>query len=153
VEVYTGKIKTWQALGGPQAPIRLLLRQPGDSSLLVIQKHIEAFRTITYDPAGKVPYTDPHMLAMLQKYHYSIGWITYSSLKGAQTPIYPLALDGIAPTPENAKAKKYKLLEEYALVFKEKQLNELARTFIDFLFAPEGKEVMERLGVMPAAKN
>jgi phosphate transport system substrate-binding protein len=153
VDIYTGKINTWQALGGPQAPIRLLLRQPGDSSLLVIQQHLEAFRTITFDPAGKVPYTDPDMLAMLQKYNYAIGWLTYSSLKGAQTPLHPLALDGVAPTLENVRSNKYKLLEEYALVFKEKRLNYLAKTFLDFLFSQEGKAVMEQLGVIPVSKE
>lgn len=149
VDIYTGKINTWQALGGPQAPIRLLLRQPGDSSLLVIQKHLEAFRTITFDPAGKVPYTDPDMLAMLQKYNYAIGWLTFSSLKRAKTPIYPLALDAVAPTLENAKSNKYKLLEEYALVFKKKRLNYLAKIFLEFLFSQEGKAVMEQLGAIP----
>jgi phosphate transport system substrate-binding protein len=153
VDIYTGKIKNWQALGGPQASIRLLLRQPGDSSLLVIQKHLEPFRTITFDPAGKVPYTDPDMLDLLQKYDYSIGWVTYSSLRGAKTPIYPLALDGIAPSRENARSQAYKLLEEYALVCKGKQLPYLAKTFLDFLFSREGQTLMEHLYVIPVARE
>ncbi|MFZ5451401.1 MAG: PstS family phosphate ABC transporter substrate-binding protein [Thermodesulfobacteriota bacterium] len=146
VEVYSGKIKTWEALGGPNVPIRLLLRQPGDSSLRIIQKHLKAFRTIVFDPSGKIPYTDPDMLTLLQKYNYAIGWLTFSALKGAKTPLYPLALDGIPPTPENALTKKYKLLEEYALVFKENRLTSLARMFLDFLFSPQGQRVIASLG-------
>ena len=153
VEVYSGKIKNWEKLGGPHAPIRLLLRQPGDSSLRIIQKHLEAFRTIVFDRSGKIPYTDPDMLALLQKYNYAIGWLTFSALKGAKTPIYPLALDGIAPTPENARSKKYKLLEEYALVFKEDRLDDLAKKFIDFLFSQEGKTVIESFGAVPLSRK
>jgi len=153
VEVYSGKIKSWETLGGPHVPIRLLLRQPGDSSLLVIQKHLEAFQTITFNPSGKVPYTDPDMLALLQKYNYAIGWLTFSGAKAAKTPIHPLVLDGIAPTPENARTDKYKLLEEYALVFKEKQLNSLAKNFINFLLSREGQTVMEQLGAIPVPKE
>ena len=153
VEVYSGKIKNWGALGGPNAPIRLLLRQPGDSSLLIIQKHLKAFRTITFDPSGKIPYTDPEMLALLQKYNYAIGWLTFSAFKDAKTPIYPLALDGIAPNPENALTKKYNLLEEYALVFKENRLDNLSRIFMDFLFSPAGKKVIESMGTIPLPRK
>lgn len=152
-DVFAGKIDTWQELGGPIFPIRVLLRQPGDSSLRVIQKHLEAFRHITFPPTSKVLYTDPDMLATLQKYTYSIGYITYSSLKGAKTPIYPLALDGIAPTPENAQSKKYKLIEEYALVFKEHRLNDLAKSFLAFLFSQDGRAVMQHYGVIPVPKE
>ena len=153
VEVYSGKIKNWKALGGPNAPIRLLLRQPGDSSLRVIRKHLKAFQTITFDPSGKIPYTDPEMLALLQKYNYTIGWLTFSALKDAKTPIYPLALDGIAPTPQNALDKKYKLLEEYALVFKKNRLDNLSRNFMDFLFSPAGKKVIESMGTIPLPRK
>jgi phosphate transport system substrate-binding protein len=153
VDIYSGKIKNWQELGGPRAPIRLLVRQPGDSSLLIIQKHHEPFRTINFDPAAKVPYTDPDMLALLEKYDYALGWLTFSALKGAKTPIHPLALDGVAPTPENARTGRYKLLEDYALVFKKPRMNNLAESFLDFLFSPEGRIILEKSGALPLPRN
>lgn len=153
VEIYSGKIKNWQELGGPRAPIRLLVRQPRDSSLLIIQKHLEPFRTINFDSAAKVPYTDPDMLAMLEKYDYALGWLTFSALKGAKTPIQPLALDGVAPTPENARAGRYKLVGEYALVFKKNRMNNLAESFLNFLVSPEGQKILEKSGAIPLHKN
>lgn len=149
VEIYSGRITSWQALGGPNAPIRLLLRQPGDSSLLVIQKHIEAFRNISFHPAAKLAYTDNKMLDLLQKYHHGIGWLTFSALKKSQSPLHPLVLDGVSPTPENARSQQYSLLEEYALVFKENRLDALATSFLNFLFSPEGQKVMEQFGAVP----
>ncbi len=150
---YNGTIKNWRELGGPQAPIRLLLRQPGDASLLIIEKHLEYFRQIAFPSGAKVVYTDPDMLALLQKYDYSLGWLTLSSLEGAKTPVYPLALDGVAPSRENARARKYELLGEYALVFKERQLPRLARIFLDFLFSEEGRIIIERLGAISLPGN
>lgn len=149
VEIYTGRITSWQALGGPNAPIRLLLRQPGDSSLLVIQKHLEAFRNMSFHPAAKLAYTDTKMLDLLHKYHYGIGWLTFSGLKKAQVPLYPLILNGVAPTLENARSQQYSLLEEYALVFKENRLDALAKSFLNFLFSQEGQKVMEQFGAIP----
>jgi phosphate transport system substrate-binding protein len=153
VDIYTGKLKSWQELGGPPALIRPLVRQPGDSSLLIIQKHLAPFRQITFSPTAKVLYTDPDMLTALQKYSSSIGWATLSSLTGAATPLHPLALDGLAPSPENVQSQQYRLIEEYALVFKEKRLPAPAREFLDFLFSQEGQAVIRQLGAIPVTKK
>ncbi|MEW6657624.1 MAG: substrate-binding domain-containing protein [Thermodesulfobacteriota bacterium] len=153
VDVYTGKITDWRELGGDPGPIRLLARQPGDSNLKIIQENLPSFRNITYPPSAKVTHTDPKMLEMLQKYKYAIGWLTFSALKGAQTPVYPLALDGIAPTPETARSGKYKFLGPYALVYKEERLNNLARLFLDFIFSKECQQLMEQYGVIPVDKE
>jgi phosphate transport system substrate-binding protein len=153
VDIFSGKLKSWQKLGGPPALIRPLVRQPGDSSLLIIQKHLAPFRQIIFSPTAKVLYTDPDMLTALQKYGYSIGWATFSSLKGAATPLHPLALDSIAPSPENVQTRQYQLIEEYALVFKEKRLQALAKKFLDFLFSQEGQEVIRQLGAIPVNKK
>ena len=153
VDIYTGKITSWQELGGPPALIRLLVRQPGDSSLTIIQKHLEPFRQLIFPPAAKVLYTDPDMLTALQKYDSAIGWITLSSRKDVKTPIHPLVLDGIAPTPENVQSQQYRLIEEYALVFKEKRLNDLAKSFIAFLFSPEGQALIKQLKAMPVSRE
>ncbi|MHB8068532.1 MAG: substrate-binding domain-containing protein [Desulfobaccales bacterium] len=152
-DVYTGKITDWQELGGDPGPIRLLVRQPSDSNLLIIQKHLPLFRDLAFSASVKVIHTDPKMLNMLEKYKYSLGWLTFSALKASQSPIRPLALDGIAPTPENARSHKYPLIDDYALVFKEKRLNDLARSFLDFVFSNNGRQVIERYGVIPIDKE
>jgi phosphate transport system substrate-binding protein len=153
VDVFTGKITDWRELGGAPGPIRVLARQPGDSNLKIIGENLPSFRNITFPPSAKVVHTDPKMLEMLQKYKYSIGWLTFSALKGVQTSVYPLALDGIAPTPENARSRKYKLLGPYALVYKEERLNNLAKLFLDFIFSRECQQLMEQFGVIPVDKE
>jgi phosphate transport system substrate-binding protein len=152
-DIFSGRITSWQALGGPPALIRLLVRQPEDSSLLIIQQHLEPFRQVVFDTAAKVLYTDPDMLAALQKYDFSIGWLPLSALQGANTPIHPLALDGMAPTPENVQSQRYRLVAENALVFKKQRLNDLAKTFIDFVFSREGQEIIKQLGAIPIEKD
>lgn len=153
VDIYAGKTTDWQELGGEPGPIRLLVRQPGDSNLIIIQEHLPAFRDIAFPPNAKVIHTDPKMVEMIKKYKYSLGWLTLSSLKGVQPPLHPLALDGIAPTPENARSHKYPMIDDYALVFKEKRLNDIARSFIDFIFSENGRHVMEQYGVISVDKE
>ncbi|MHB8069030.1 MAG: substrate-binding domain-containing protein [Desulfobaccales bacterium] len=153
LEVYAGKIADWQELGGDPGPIRLLVRQPGDSNLRVIHEYLPLFRNLTFPLSAKVIHTDPKMLEMLQKYKYSLGWAPFSSLKSMHPPLKALALDGIAPTPENARSHKYPIICDYALVFKEKRLNNLARSFIDFIFSKQAQQVMNQYGAMPVDKE
>jgi phosphate transport system substrate-binding protein len=152
-DVYSGKITKWQELGGAPGPIRLLLRQPGDSSLLIIREKLPQFRDIAFPPGAKVIHTDPKLLEVLQKYHYSLGWLTFSALQGAHSPIHPLALEGIAPTPKHARSRRYQLICDYALVFKETRLNDLARSFLDYIFSQDCGQLMEQYGVIPVGKE
>lgn len=153
LDLYSGKITNWREVGGKSGLVRLLVRQPGDSSLLVIQEHLPAFQKITFPPSAKSIHTDPKLLDMVQKYKHSLCWLTFSALKGAHSPVYPLALDGVAPTPENAQSHKYKLLEPYALIFKEERLNDLAKIFLDFIFSKECQQLMKEYGVIPVNKE
>jgi phosphate transport system substrate-binding protein len=64
-DVYAGKTRTWQELGGPPAPIRVLLRQPGETNLKILKKDLKPLRDITFTPHAKVLFTDPDMLAAI----------------------------------------------------------------------------------------
>ena len=153
LDLFAGKITNWGELGGAPGLVRLLVRQPGDSSLQVIQEQLPAFRNIVFPHSSKSIHTDPKLLELAQKYKHSLCWLTFSALKGAHSPLYPLALDGITPTPENARLHKYKLLEPYALVYKEERLNDLARIFLDFIFSKECQQLMKQYGVLPVNKE
>ena len=153
LDLYSGKITNWRELGGKPGLVRLLVRQPGDSSLRVIQEELPAFREIVFPASAKSIHTDPQVLELVQKYKHSICWLTFSALKGAHSPVYPLALDGVAPTLENAQSHTYKLLEPYALIFKKERLNDLARIFINFIFSKECQQLMKEYGVTPVNKE
>lgn len=153
IDIFSGKITNWQDVGGNSGIIRVLTREPGDSSLLVIQQHLQTFQRLTLTPDRKIAYRDSAMMDMLEKYKNAIGFITNSSLGGLETLIKPVALDHIMPTPANLQAGKYKLVCDYALVFKEKRLNETARKFLDFIFSEAGKAIMVKNGLIPTTRE
>jgi phosphate transport system substrate-binding protein len=152
-DIFAGKITHWQEVGGHPAPIRVLTRDPGEVSLGIIRRHLKEFQEIIFSPQSKDAHHDYEMVEMLQKYKNSIGFLTNSSICGLGTSIKTLALNNIMPTPENLESGRYTLAEDYALVYKEKRLNELARVFIDFIFSEEGKNIMKKRGVIPADRK
>ncbi len=153
INIYKGRVRNWQEVGGNDYPIRLLVREPDDSSFLIIKKHISAFRDIEFPQQAKYLYHDSEMVEMLQKYSTVIGWLTGSSLNTISSKVTGLALDGIEPTAENILSGRYPLSGDYAMVFKEEQLSSLARKFIDFLFSEEAVRVFNAEGVIPVSNR
>ena len=153
IDIYSGKIRNWQEVGGKDYPVRLLVREPEDSSFIIIKEHISAFRNLDFPQQAKYLYHDNEMVEMLQKYSTVIGWLTGSSLNAISSKVTGLALDGIEPTAENILTGSYSLSGDYALVFKEEQLSPLARKFIDFLSSEKAIRIFNDEGVIFVSKR
>ena len=79
-DIFSGKITDWQEVGGDRGLIRVIIREPGDGSLLVIQKHFPLFKNLIFDPNSKMVFRDHDMPELLEKYHNAIGWLTNSTI-------------------------------------------------------------------------
>ena len=131
--------------------MRLLIRQPGDVILTTIQHYLNLGDS-GFSPEAKIVHHDLEMVALLQKYKNSLGMLTRSSIYGIKAGINPLAVDDVTPTTENVAAGKYKFAVEYGLVYKD-HLNESAKTFIDFIFSPDGQAIMTIHGLIPLDRH
>jgi len=149
LDIYSGTVKNWKDVGGKNARVRLLIREPDDSSFLIIKKHIPAFREVRFPDKAKAVYHDNEMVEMLQKFSTVIGWLTGSSLNAISSNVAGVALDGVEPTVENVLNGRYPLVSEYALVFNDERLNPLARQFIQFLSSEEAARIFENEGIIP----
>ncbi len=145
LDIFSGKITDWREVGGTNNPIRVLVREEGDSSRSVIESKIESFRDIKLSEQAKMAYHDYEMVELFEKYQTAIGYLTNSSVN---SNIHPISIDGIAPTLENVSQGRYPLVCEYAFVYKESRLNDQAGKFLDFVFSEHGKRVLDSNGAM-----
>ena len=141
--IFTGKIENWKDVGAEAGIIRVVGREPGDSSLAVIHEHLKEFKEITFTPKAKISIYDRETVETLAKYKNSVGFIPMSAAKWAKGAIKPISLDGIAPTRANILAGTYPLVEDYAFVYK-KDLTPGAGRFVAFVFSTEGKKILEK---------
>ena len=72
--------------------------------------------------------------------------MTTSSLAG-KTAV-PLGLNGVEPNKENILSGSYPLVGDLALIYKDANLNSLARKFIDYIFSEEGSKILEAKGLV-----
>jgi phosphate transport system substrate-binding protein len=145
--VFSGRIDNWKALGGQEGKIRVVTREPGDSSLTVIREQLKEFKNIAFSPEAKVILYDRMAVETIGKYKNAMGFVTTSSAKWSREGIRPISLAGVAPTRENVLAGKYPLCEDFSLVYR-KELKPASRKFVDFVFSPEGRKVIEASGLI-----
>ncbi|MCJ7602602.1 MAG: substrate-binding domain-containing protein [Desulfobulbaceae bacterium] len=145
VGIYSGKITDWSQLGGETGKIYAVGREPGDSCLIVLNKLIPGFKNIT-NPTSKMIYNTPDAVKTLIKHHKTIGYLPMSMAVGTDLRI--MKVDGIYPSAENVSNGTYKLVVPFALVYR-KNLEGLAKRFVDFLDSDEGKRIISTYGVVP----
>jgi phosphate transport system substrate-binding protein len=148
VEIYSGKIRYWDSLGG-SGKIYVMNREDGDSSRTVLDQLVPGFKEIIVPP-GSVIYSTPEAVQTLLSSPNTIGYLPMPAL--SETGLKVLRINDVAPSAANIREKKYRLIVPLALVWKE-PLSPLAQHFLDFLSSPGARKLMLENGVIPVNES
>jgi len=152
-DVFSGRIESWKEVGGNDHKVRLLIREPNDSSLLIIRENLTSFKEIKFSEKAKNLFHDYEMVNALNKYSTVIGWLTNSSMKNVTSGAKVLSMDGIKVTKENILAGKYTIVNDYALIYRHNNLTGLVKEFVDFVFSEKGREILSNNGIIPVDRQ
>ncbi len=145
--IYSGKIKDWSQLGAKPGKIYPLTREQGDSALRVLNEMLPGFTDVNTVNNAKVVYLTPATVATLQEHKQTIGFVPLSAI--VKTNLKILKINGIEPSAKNVLSGEYKYLIPLGIVHKG-SLQGLAKSFVDFLYSPEGQKIITTMGAMPA---
>lgn len=151
-DIYTGKITNWKMVGGKDAPITVISKAEGRSTLelflnyfklknsevkaaIIVGDNEQDIKTIAGNP-NAVGYV-------------SIGTAEFDIIQGV--PIKSLPLENIAPTTENVRNGKFPLARPLNLVMKTKPTG-LAKEFIDFAQSKEAYAFVKEQFFVPLSK-
>lgn len=139
-DILTGKIRNWKEVGGPDMPIKVVVSTPGCACREEFQEMV----------MNKEPYVDGAIVSPMKTLSDtvkntpgSVGPLATAVIDTTKVKI--VKVDGIAPTPENVKSKKYKASRQVNIVTKGKASGK-AKDFIDFLLSSEGQALIEKNG-------
>jgi len=149
VAIYTGRIERWSEVGGPDAPITVVNKAAGRSTLELFVHHfgldpitIEADVVIGDNEQGvKTVAGNPHALG-----YVSIGTAEYDSQHGV--PIRLLALGGIEASTRTVQEGRFPLARPLNLVTTAKPEG-LAAEFIDFARSPDVHDIVRAQYFVP----
>jgi len=134
--IFTGKIKNWSEVGGPNLPIKTYIVKQGSATRTVFQKVVlggEEYKD------GEVVTPDAKMVPAVAKEKGAIGQISFAFLTDSKD-VRALAVDGQAAEVSNSK---YPIHRPLYLTTKGDAKGEV-KSFLDWAVSPEGQRVVRK---------
>ena len=143
--VFAGRIKRWDEMGGRNHAITLVSREEGSGTReafqhLLMEKTEISLAALVQDSNGairQVVADDPN----------AIGYI---SLGLVNEKVKAVEIDGVKATIENIRLRNYKLVRPFLFVFKSNPEN-TAKRFLDFVLSDKGQKLLTQEGLVGIA--
>ncbi len=152
IDIYTGKIVNWKDVGGSDAPITVVNKAEGRSTLELFLHYFGLKNTdvkpqvvIGDNQQGvKTVVGNPDAIA-----YVSVGTAEYEASHGAVIKLLPL--EGIAASIENVRNRSFPLSRPLNLVTRAAPAG-LAKTFIEFASSPQVNDLIEAQYFVPVPR-
>ena len=141
-DIFTGAIRNWSAVGGPDAPIAVHVAVPTAGTYLGFQElamerrpyREDATRHATYADIARAVGEDPH----------AIGYVSMSM--AAHLPVRALSINGIPPTPIAVADDLYPYARLIRFFTVKSRETPAALEFIRYVRSTEGQNALEQAG-------
>ena len=143
--IYTGKIKNWKELGGPDLSIVVISRDTSSGTY----ETFESFVMNKEKMASNVEQvsTNPQMFGRVESTKSAIGYVGYGFVK---TGVKAVTLNGIKATVQTILNGQYPVARPlYMFTNGYPKLGSMTHKFISFYLTEEGQEVIEDKGFVP----
>ncbi|MFK4967009.1 phosphate ABC transporter substrate-binding protein [Lactococcus garvieae] len=145
IDIFTGKVKNWKEVGGPDQEITVIGRTAGSGTRVNFDNlALNGAREIdgpTQDASGSV----------VQLVGQTPGAISYVSFPYIHKPgIKPLNLDGVEPTDKNVLTNKWKIWSYEHMYTNNKNENFVENRFINYV--KNDKVTLRKLGYIPVTE-
>ncbi len=145
-DIFAGKIKNWQGVGGSDAPIHLFTRDEASGTRETFWKKLLNKGPI--DATANIVASNGAMKLALAQDPQAIG---YLGIGFVDQKVKALKLDGAEATQENAKSGAYKVTRLLYMNTKGEP-KPLVRAFIDYIKGPAGAKIIQKHGFIPTQK-
>lgn len=145
-DIFTGKITDWQEVGGPSAPIAVVIGDPKIRSTVT-----EFRRTIMenaeYAPSVQIMSTFTETLNYVAQHEHAI---TFASTAQKPTGVQVVTIDNVVPSLEAVRDGTYRFQRPMSLMTKEVPKGDVQK-FFAFVQSQEGQAIVGKY-FMPAGR-
>jgi phosphate transport system substrate-binding protein len=141
-EIFTGKIKNWKEVGGPDAEIRLCLRDPISGTYL-------GFKEIAMDneeyAMSAALFTDyPALVGAVAADPAAIGFAGFAMTRAPG--VKAVDIDGVPAQDATVHAGKYPYARAVRFYTNKQKESEATRAFLSYVLSAEGQELVRLMG-------
>jgi len=144
-EIYTGKIRNWRELGGPDMAITVISRDTSSGTYETFHKLVMNKQKM----AASVEYvnSNPQAHARVKTTRGAIGYV---GLGFVDNTVKALRIDGIAPTRKTIASGVYPVSRPLFLFTNGyPKLGSMTHAFVTFHLSERGQEIVEAKGFVP----
>jgi len=142
-EIFAGKITNWKAVGGADAAIHVFTRDEASGTREVFWGKL--LKKGAINDGANVVASNGAMKSALAGDADAIGYVSIGHID--ETLKAP-ALDGVAPTQDNARSGKYPVVRKLYMNTKGEPQG-LTAAFISYILGDEGKQMTAAAGYLP----
>ncbi|MBN1499521.1 MAG: phosphate ABC transporter substrate-binding protein [Spirochaetes bacterium] len=139
--IYKGEIINWKVLGGKDENIVVISRDTSSGTYEVWDEKIMKKEKVM--PGALLQASNGAIVSAVSANEKAIGYIGFGYLNDS---IKAVNVDGVEPTLENGKSKKYPVSRDLFMFINEDTLSPEAKKFIDFIKSSEGQSLVTAAG-------
>ncbi len=135
-KIYTGVITNWKEVGGNDAAIAVVSREPGSGTRGAFEEIVKfqdklVLGATEFDGTGGVK-------AELSKNADAIGYISLGSVDGS---VKPLKVGGVDASTANVVNGGFKIARPFLVLYRAEKLSAEAAAFLDWIMTAEGQTI------------
>ncbi len=144
--IYKGEITNWSELGGSDNTIVVVSREQGSGTRGAYEEIVDfqdrlVESAIIRDGNGNVA-------TYVMEEPNAIGYVSFTTLQANEDRLKAVKIDGAEATVENVVNGAFKVSRPFIMVYREENLNEAERAFVEFVFTEDGQNAIEATGVI-----
>ncbi|MFT5880559.1 MAG: phosphate transport system substrate-binding protein [Moritella sp.] len=142
-DIYSGKITSWNTLGGADRNITLYTRDASSGTRSVFWK--KALNKGDIAQTAHFVSSNGAMKSAVANNPFAIGYVSVGFFDAS---VAPITLDNVTPSLATVKSGEYKIARGLYSNTKG-EAKGLSKTFIDYLLSPEGQRITAEKGFIP----
>ncbi|MDR0796649.1 MAG: substrate-binding domain-containing protein [Tannerella sp.] len=150
-EIYQGKITNWKEVGGEDVEMVAYQREPNSGSQTAMEEWVMKGIPMTKPPMTQIPMAMGMLIEAVAGYEnstMSLGYTYkyYIDRLYTSPDIKILKVNGIMPSDENVRNKKYAFIAPYNAVIRSTDVDEVGGRFMDWMLSEEGQACIAQAG-------
>ena len=147
-DIYSGKIKNWKEVGGPNAAIVALTRPEKDSTKIVMRRHLPGFAKVNEPAEVDSKLRSKDMVDALRTTPNSIGMVDAINYANLGNKVVALKLDG-----KDITSSATGPIQHYYSFVLNKNPSAADLRFMQFVGSPEGQAIIKQSKANPIKFN
>jgi phosphate transport system substrate-binding protein len=144
-KIYSGEIKNWKDLGGPDEEIFVIAREQGSGTRDTFNEVIMGDKKAETPGVSTVAGSNAEIKTAITGNKNAIGYLGFSYVEDGKVGV--ISLDGVKPSASTIKSQSYELSRKlYLYTFEEPTPG--AQAFIEFMKGPNGQKIAGEYGFL-----